>query len=276
MSALPSDARELGRVALARPALDPALDRRHRHRDPLRSSGARGMWCGPRAGAAGRHTRSWPSASPGARSTPPSTGPGWTHSVSSLESDDPRQQHRRREARPRVQEGPPRRRRHRPLRRARRDLRLPRPERRRQVDDRPDADDAAAADGRHGAGRRLRRPQGRAEGALGDRRRAAGGGARPAPDGPRPPAAADDAAGDPAGRAQAAPERAARPRRADRGGRPQGRRLLGRHEAAPRSRPRARAPAQRSCSSTSRRPASTRRAARRSGRRSPASRARTT
>ena len=47
-----------------------------------------------------------------------------------------------------------------------------------------------------------------------DRRRAAGGRARPAPDRTRPPAAADDAAGDPAGRAQGAPERAARPGRA--------------------------------------------------------------
>ena len=38
----------------------------------------------------------------------------------------------------------------------RRDLRLPRAERRRQVDDGPDADDAAAADRRQGHGRRLR------------------------------------------------------------------------------------------------------------------------
>ena len=38
-----------------------------------------------------------------------------------------------------------------------RDLRLPRPERRRQVDDRAHADDAAAADLRHRSRRRLRR-----------------------------------------------------------------------------------------------------------------------
>ena len=83
-----------------------------------------------------------------------------------------------------------------------RDLRLPRPERRRQVDDRADADDSAAADRGLRPRRRLRRPHGGPEGALRDRRRAPGGRTRPAPDGARPPEAADDAAGDPEGRAQ--------------------------------------------------------------------------
>ena len=58
----------------------------------------------------------------------------------------------------------------RPCRRARRDLRLPRPERRRQVDDGAHADDAAAADGRDGAGGRLRH---RRRGGEGARRRSA-------------------------------------------------------------------------------------------------------
>ena len=79
----------------------------------------------------------------------------------------------------------------------------------------------------------------------------------------------------PRGERRAARRRAARARRPHRGGRPQGRRLLGRHEAPPRPRARARAPAARSSSSTSRRPASTRRAAARCGRRSRASRATT-
>ena len=70
-----------------------------------------------------------------------------------------------------------------------RDLRLPRPERRRQVHDRPHADDAAAAHGRPRDGRRLRRGQAGAAGARLDRRRAPGGGARPVPDRPRAPAA---------------------------------------------------------------------------------------
>ena len=61
-----------------------------------------------------------------------------------------RARHRGRGARARVQ-GRPGRRRHRPDGRARRDLRLPRPERRRQVDDRPHADDAAPAHRGHGA-----------------------------------------------------------------------------------------------------------------------------
>ena len=53
---------------------------------------------------------------------------------------------------------------------ARRDLRLPRPERRRQVDDRPHADDAAPAHGGPGDRRRLRR---RPRGPEGARRRSA-------------------------------------------------------------------------------------------------------
>ena len=102
---------------------------------------------------------------------------------------------RGRRARPGVQEGAARRRRHRPAGRARRDLRLPRPERRRQVDDGADAGDAAAADRRHRARGGLRRRQGRPERARDDRRGAAGGRARPAADRPRAPAAAGGAAG---------------------------------------------------------------------------------
>ena len=94
------------------------------------------------------------------------------------------------------------------------------------------------------ARRRLRRSHGGAEGSLGDRRGTAGGGARPAADGPRPPEAADDAAGDPEGGAQAAAGGAPRPGRAHRRGRPQGGRLLGRHEAASRPRARPRPPAE--------------------------------
>ena len=189
-------------------------------------------------------TRSSPSASPGARSTPPNTAPGWTPSVSSLERDDARQQHRRRQARAGVQEGPARGRRHRPPRAP---------------------GEIYGFLGPNGAGKSttvlvlttllpptagtalvggLRRPQGGAEGALRDRRRPAGGRTRPAPHRTRPPAAADDAAGDPAGRAEGAPERAARPRRADGGGGPQGEGLLGRDEAPARPRARARPPAQ--------------------------------
>ena len=72
-----------------------------------------------------------------------------------------RARNRGRRPRPGVQEGAARRRRDRARGRPRRDLRLPRPERRRQVDDRADADDAAAADRRHGARRRLRRRRSR-------------------------------------------------------------------------------------------------------------------
>ena len=57
--------------------------------------------------------------------------------------------HPGRGARTRVQGRDPRRRRHRPAGRARRDLRLPRPQRRRQVDDRAHAHHAAAADRGH-------------------------------------------------------------------------------------------------------------------------------
>ena len=89
----------------------------------------------------------------------------------------------------------PRRRRDRPPRRAGRDLRVPRAERGRQVDDRPHADDAPAADRRDGPRCRLRRRRGRAEGARVDRRCAPGGGARRPPHGARPPPPADDAPG---------------------------------------------------------------------------------
>ena len=156
---------------------------------------------------------------------------------------EPDEQHRGRGARARVQERAARGRRDRPARRAGRDLRLPRAERRRQVDHGPDADDAAAAHGRHGPRRRLRRRQGGPEGALRDRRGAPGSGARSDADGSRPSAPAVDAAGDLPRRAQAALAGAARPRRPERGGRSQGRRLLRRDEAPARSRARARAPA---------------------------------
>ena len=73
------------------------------------------------------------------------------------------------------------------LRSARGDLRLPRPERRRQVDDRPHADDPAPADGRPGECRRFRRREARAAGARVDRRGTPGGGARPVPDRARAP-----------------------------------------------------------------------------------------
>ena len=76
-------------------------------------------------------------------------------------------------------------------RRARRDLRLPRAQRRRQVDDRAHAHDAAAADRGHGARRRLRRRARGPAGARRDRRRAPGGRARPVPHRPRAHAPAD-------------------------------------------------------------------------------------
>ena len=128
--------------------------------------------------------------------------------------------------------------------RPRRDLRLPRPERRRQVDDRADADDAAAAD------RRARRASAASTSSTqGPEVRKVIG------------AALQEAALDPllTGREhlrlqatlqalprderRAARRRAARARRPDRGGRPQGERLLGRDEAPARPGARARAPA---------------------------------
>ena len=99
-----------------------------------------------------------------------------------------------------------------------------------------------AADGRHRPRRRARHPaRGRGRARV-DRRRAAGGRARPAADGLRPHAPADDAAGRAEGRAPHARRRAARARGLDRRGRPEGRRLLRRHEAPARSRARARPP----------------------------------
>ena len=74
-----------------------------------------------------------------------------------------------------------------------------------------------------------------------DRRRAAGGRARPAPHRARAPAPPDHAARAAEGRARAPRHRAARARRPRRRGRPQGRRLLGRHEAPARPGARARA-----------------------------------
>ena len=72
-----------------------------------------------------------------------------------------------------------------------------------------------------------------------DRRRAAGGRARPADDRARADAAPGDAARHPRARSRAARRRAARPRRPDGGRRPPRRHLLGRH--APPARPRHRA-----------------------------------
>ena len=109
----------------------------------------------------------------------------------------------------------------------------------------------------------------RAAGALGDRRRPAGGRARPAADRPRAHAPADRAARPRQGRARRARRRTARTGRPHQSRGPQSRRLLGRDEAPARPGAGARPPAARSSSSTSRPPASTSRAAPRSGRRSP-------
>ena len=138
----------------------------------------------------------------------------------------------------------------------RRDLRLPRAQRRGQVDHRPHAHDAAAAHrGPRDGGRASTSPR---QGA--DVRRHIGAALQEAAldnflTGPRahgPPGAASTAWPRPT--APRRGDRAARARRAHRGGRPQGRRLLGRHEAPARPRAGARAPARRSSSSTSRRP----------------------
>ena len=108
-----------------------------------------------------------------------------------------------------------------------------------------------------------------------DRRRAPGGGARPAAHRPRPHAPADRAARHPARRAGGPRRRAARARRPDRAPpTAASRTLLRRDEAPPRPGARARPPPAASCSSTSRPPVSTRRAATRSGARSAASRRR--
>ena len=79
--------------------------------------------------------------------------------------------------------------------------------------------------------------------------------------------------GMPGAEARERSDAAARARRARAGGRPPRGRLLGRHEAAARPGARARPPARASCSSTSPPPASTCRAAARSGRRCSGSRA---
>ena len=117
-------------------------------------------------------------------------------------------------------------------------------ERRGQVNDRAHADDAAAADRRSRARRRLRRRQAGPQGAGGDRRRAAGGGSRPAAHGPRAPAPADGASRHLRGRAPAPVGRAAGAGWPRSGGRTEGQDVLGRDEAPPRPRTRARAPAE--------------------------------
>ena len=180
---------------------------------------------------------------------------------------------RRRAARPRVQ-GHSSRRRDRSRGRRRGDLRLPRPERGGKVDDRPHADHADAAHRRPRSRRRVRRRQGRPEGARADRRGAPGGCARPVSDGPRPRRLQASLHGLSRENARAG-RRAARAGRPAERRRPQGAHVLGRDEAPPRPGARAPPPARRSCSSTSRRPGSTRRAAARSGSRWRDSRART-
>ena len=189
------------------------LQRRPRPRSSLRSArSSRRLTFDPRAAL--------PSADPAA--------PG-----SSIESNHGRgvERNRGRPAGPGVQGRRRRRRGDRPARRRGRDLRLPRPERRRQVDHRAHADDAAAPDLRHrDRGRVRHRPPGPA-GAEGDRRGAAGGGARPDPDRPRAPAAADGAPCCAARGARGARAGAARARGPDRGRRPQGADVLRRHEA---------------------------------------------
>ena len=159
--------------------------------------------------------------------------------------------------------------RRRPRGRRGRDLRLPGPERRRQDDDRADADHAAAADRRRRQRRRPRRRHEPREVRAHDRRRPAGGGARPADDRPR----ADPAPGD-AARARRAARASGRADDAARARRP-GRRPPTAASAPTRAgcgaastSPRRWSTSRGSCSSTSRPPASTRSAARRSGRRS--------
>ncbi len=149
-----------------------------------------------------------------------------------------------------------------------RDLRLPGPERGRQDDDRPHPDHAASAHrGQRPGGRLRRRLRGRG-GAARDRRRAPGGGARPADDGAR----ADPPPGD---ASRPAPRRGhgAGPRRCS---------SVSTWSAPPTARwgptraacaaastsPRRSSTSRGCCSSTSRPRASTRSAARRSGRRS--------
>ena len=146
--------------------------------------------------------------------------------------------------RPGVQERPARRRRHRPARLARRDLRLPGAQRRGQVDDGAHAHDAAAADRRArraSAGHDIVR-----EGAGRARRRSAPRCRRPRSTRCSPAASTCGcrrrSTACPAAERRAARRRAARARRAARRGRPQGRRLLGRHEAPPGPRARARPP----------------------------------
>ena len=181
---------------------------------------------------------------------------------------DGRERDRGSRARPRVQERAAGGRRDRPQRRARRDLRLPRAERGREVHDRARPDHAAAAHRGDGAGRRLRRREGRAEDPGADRRRAAGGGARPAPHRARPPPPAGDAAERPEGAARVPCGGAAPPGGPHGRLRSQGPGLLGRDEAAPRSRARARPHAAHPLPRRADDRASTRRAARTSGTRS--------
>ena len=62
----------------------PSEQRTERSAAEAWSRGAVAGGAGRGSAPAGGRRRSWPTASRGARSTPPSTGPGWTHSVSSL------------------------------------------------------------------------------------------------------------------------------------------------------------------------------------------------
>src|SRR4051794_35253119 len=131
--------------------------------------------------------------------------------------------------------------RRRPAGRGGRHLRLPRPQRRRQVNDYPHAHDAAVDHlGQRSRGRRGRHPRAR-RGARAHGRGAPGGRARPAPDGARAP-------GPPGPPLRARPRRgrrarrgAARARGARGRGRPPHQGLLGRYEAPARPRLGARA-----------------------------------
>ena len=84
--------------------------------------------------------------------------------VSRIDGLTTQRRDRGRRPRPRVQERAAGGRRDRPAGRAGRDLRLPRPQRRRQVDDGADADHAAAADRGHRPRRRLRHRHARGRG----------------------------------------------------------------------------------------------------------------
>ena len=207
----------------------------------LRASNSDGPATDPPRAACGRDVHRWCGFPRTARRLTPAR-PGRRSQWSVGPQRCQRQQHRRRAARQEFKKGPRRRRRDRSPGRAGRDLRLSRAERRGQVDDGADAHDAASADRRVGAGRPASTSS-----SEGPQVRATIG------------AALQEAALDPllTGREHCACRPAARLARAerearsdellervglDRRRRPQGRRLLGRHEAAARPRAGARPP----------------------------------